>query len=257
MKRFLTLIGIAGILMLVLAATAFAARAPQQGTPQADGTPAPAGTPNSAQPSKSPEQGSAAWAGQSGRGMGMMGGGTKGGGMMGGRMMGSGTMSGGMMGGAAGTVQGHMGIAGDDMISMMAGVTPMHDDVEKMLDMTHQDLYNQMAAGKSLAQIAAEKGVTEQQLVDGIMAGRKAALDEAVAAGRMTRNQADAMLGYMQNNLKTMVNTPGMGLGTMWDTQPSQPGQSGRQNQSGQTGSAPNSAVTLPGQSLGPWWMHR
>jgi hypothetical protein len=144
-----------------------------------------------------------------------------------------GMMGRGMMGGVAGTGQSPMGSAGNAMLSLMAGVSPMHADVEQLLGMSQPDLYHQMAAGQSLAQIAAAKGVTETQLMDGMLAGRRAAFDQAVAAGRMTRGQADAMLGYLQTNLQTMVDTPGMGLGTggwgmMWSTQPGQPSQSGK-----------------------------
>lgn len=109
---------------------------------------------------------------------------------------------------------------------MMTSEARMADDVAWYLGMTNQDLYNQMAAGKSMAQIAAEKGITEQQLMDSIMASRRAAYDQAVQAGYMTRMNADTMLENINSNLKMMVNDQGYGSNgwnRMWEA-PSQPG---------------------------------
>lgn len=142
-------------------------------------------------------------------------------------------MRGGMMAGAP-KVQGHMGIMvgamgvtengayGMQHGTMGAGMTPMHDDVALMLGMTAQDLYNQMASGKSMVQIAAERGITEQQLMNSIMSSRRAAYNRAVQAGYMTQVYADTMLQNMNNNLQMMVNGQGYGSNSwnmMWGTQ--------------------------------------
>lgn len=151
----------------------------------------------------------------SGQGMGMHGG------MMGGRTsgrsmhgpIGKGRMrGGGMMAGSESYVTHEI---------MMTGMTPMHDDVAMQLGMSIEELYHQMAIGKSMVQLAAEKGITEQQLMDGIMAGRKAAFSQAVDAGHMTQVQADSMLINIENNLKMMINGQGTGStgwGMMWGT---------------------------------------
>ena len=214
MKKFLTIVG---VLVLALTATTFAARAAQ---PQLDsvGVNSLASMPATPQMQSTPVPST-----PSRRGMGMMGGGSS---MMQGNM---GGMSGGMMGGVPGAVQEHMNRMTDGAYNMLheamrVGATQMHDDVTRMLGMTAQDLYNQMAYGKSLVQLAAERGVTEQQLIDGIMTGRRAAFNQAVKEGRMTQLQADTMLKNMDSNLKMMVNAQGFassGLGMMWDTQPS------------------------------------
>ena len=72
---------------------------------------------------------------------------------------------------------------------MMLGVTPMHDDVAQYLGMTTQELYDHMAAGKSMAQVAAEMGFTEQQLMDAVMMGRQAASGKAVQDGYLTQDR--------------------------------------------------------------------
>jgi len=126
----------------------------------------------------------------------------------------------------AGMTQGQMtgttGGYGMNNGSMMYGVTPMYDDVASYMGMTAQDLYNQMAAGNSMVQIAAQKGITEQHLMDAIMTGRYAAYGQAIKGGYMTQAQANTMYQNMNNNLKNMVNGQGYGSSgwsMMWDTQ--------------------------------------
>lgn len=195
MKQSLRAVGLAGTLILALAAWALAASpvpsplfragmyTPQAitSTPQAQSTPVIA-TPDG--------QGTSFWGGMWG---GMIG-------RMARNMMGGGPMGWGRMGGFHAAQE-----------TMMVGISPTYDDIAMRLGMTTQDLYNYMASGKSLAQIAAEKGITEQQLIDGIMASRRAAYDQAVREGYMTQAQAEAMLEDMTNNLKMMVNGQGVG----------------------------------------------
>jgi hypothetical protein len=86
----------------------------------------------------------------------------------------------------------------------------MHDDLEELLGIGEADIHAAMVEGKSLVHIAAEKGVSEAQLTQALLDGRKAALDRAVENGRLTQTQADEMYGFMETNIKAMVNTPGI-----------------------------------------------
>ena len=149
-------------------------------------------------------------------------------GMHGGMMANAGMMRGGMMANAGMTHSGMMsefataanhdnpamgsGVGMND--GMMGGGDPMHESAQ-LLGMTDQDLYNQMMNGKSVVQVAAENGVTEQQLMDSMMATHRAAYDQAVQQGQMTRLYADTMLMMINNNLKMMINIPGYGTGGM------------------------------------------
>ena len=240
MKNVLTIIGLVGLLALTLTVRTFAAPTPQPQSAQlganamqimiATPTVGQVLQPTAALPGtvvpQGPNQITTPVPNAQGMGMGMHG--KMMGGMMGGmrgQMGMRGGMRGGMNGGAA--MQWQMDMSGTGGFSMnhemMFGVTPMHDDVAMQLGMTTQDLYNHMASGKSMVQIAAEKGITEQQLMDNIMAGRRAAYSQAVKDGHMTQPQADAMLQSLNNNLKTMVNGQGTGASgwsMMWDTQP-------------------------------------
>lgn len=212
MKHIITILAIAAILIVVFTFSNVAAQSSQPGaTTVVTVTPFPQG--------KSMPVNSA----PSGWGMGMHGGRMAGGpGRMQGRM---GMMNGNMLGGP-GMVTEHMGITAGGGFNMNhetmgMGVTQMQDDVSWYLGLRSQDLYIQMASGKSLVEIAAEKGITEQQLIDSVMTGRRVAFDQAVKAGYMTRIYADSMLQNLNSNLKLMVTDHGYGSSgwsMMWET---------------------------------------
>lgn len=51
-----------------------------------------------------------------------------------------------------------------------------------------------MKAGKTLAALAAEKGVKTQAVIDVLVSGSKAKLDEQLVAGKITKEQLDTKL---------------------------------------------------------------
>jgi len=85
--------------------------------------------------------------------------------------------------GFGGLDRGMMG-GGDSLISIAAD--------ELGLSLT--ELLTELQDGKSVADIAAEKGVEVQDIVDAYLAAVKESLDEAVADGRITQKQADWQL---------------------------------------------------------------
>ncbi|BCV21068.1 DUF2680 domain-containing protein [Moorella sp. Hama-1] len=73
-------------------------------------------------------------------------------------------------------------------------------------------------AGKSLADIAAEHGVDKSQLVDKVTAERKQLLEDRVAAGQITQEQANYCLENMQQRMeqnleRTTIGPNGQGRG--------------------------------------------
>lgn len=67
------------------------------------------------------------------------------------------------------------------------------------------DIAAERQAGKSLAQIAAEKGVDKAQLIGAAVAGRVEELDRLVEAGRITAEQKDLMLEQMKSRIATAI----------------------------------------------------
>ena len=76
------------------------------------------------------------------------------------------------------------------------------------LGMTQADLLAQIQGGKTIAQIAAERTVALSTIVDAFVATRQARMATAVADGRMTQAQVDAMLATMRANVTEQLSQP-------------------------------------------------
>ncbi|GEA15332.1 MAG: hypothetical protein PWR22_26 [Moorella sp. (in: firmicutes)] len=74
------------------------------------------------------------------------------------------------------------------------------DEIATALGITPQELRQEIQAGKTLEQIATEKGLTLAQLKEKLINEAKTQLDQAVASGKLTRDKADKIL----NNLEQM-----------------------------------------------------
>lgn len=79
----------------------------------------------------------------------------------------------------------------------------MHDYIEQALaaklGLTEQQVEDQLAAGKSMYQIALDNGIKQEDLANFMTDVHKTAFDKAVKDGLMTQQQADWMLQRMQN----------------------------------------------------------
>ena len=93
-------------------------------------------------------------------------------------------------------------------------VAPMHDRrngerldaVSGLLGITSDELKTELRAGKSLAEIATEKGVDTQKVIDAIVAEMTEKVNEKVAEGKITQDQADRMLANAVERVTAMVN---------------------------------------------------
>jgi hypothetical protein len=86
--------------------------------------------------------------------------------------------------------------------------------VSQLLGLTPAEIQAELQAGKSLVQIAATKSVTEQQLVDAILAPHKTVIQAKVTAGFLTQEQATLMLQQMETSVRASVNQTGTGSPT-------------------------------------------
>jgi hypothetical protein len=77
----------------------------------------------------------------------------------------------------------------------------MDDAAEELLGMTQAEIQAERLAGKSLAELAQAKGVSEAVLIQAIVDEHKADLAKLVADGKMTQAQADAMVSRMQEQV--------------------------------------------------------
>ena len=80
------------------------------------------------------------------------------------------------------------------------------DTVSELLGLTPEEIQVQRQEGKSLVEIAATQGVTEDALVDAITAAKEEAIQQRVEDGTLTQEQADLMLQQMTQRTAEMVN---------------------------------------------------
>jgi len=79
------------------------------------------------------------------------------------------------------------------------------DQLAEFLGMTPEDFWSALRGGKSVAQIAQERGKTRQEVVDFLTGKVKARLDEAVATGRITQERADEAMAAFQARLPQVL----------------------------------------------------
>jgi hypothetical protein len=115
----------------------------------------------------------------------------------------------------SGRAQGHMSGAGPGvgrhggMGGQMGG--PQQSLVAiaaQQLGMNQADLVAQLQGGKTIAQVAGEKNVPLDTIVNAFVATRQARMAQAVANGRMTQAEADAMLATLRANVIARLNEP-------------------------------------------------
>ena len=97
------------------------------------------------------------------------------------------------------------GPGGHGMMGHRGRNGPIHDYVEQALaqklGLTQAQIEEQLAAGKSMYQIAQDNGIADADIPALLQEVHQTALTNAVAAGVITQEQADAMLEHMQNRL--------------------------------------------------------
>jgi hypothetical protein len=80
--------------------------------------------------------------------------------------------------------------------------------------MTPDQVWAERVQGKTLADLASEKGVDTQKLVDVLVASQKTMLDQAVSDNRLTQAQADKWLEWYKQVAALQLTEPyGLGFG--------------------------------------------
>jgi len=77
--------------------------------------------------------------------------------------------------------------------------------VATLLKMTREELRAELGAGKSLAEIAAAKGVSKTDLIAAMTAPAKERVAKAVAAGKLTQARADELIAHLTERVTKLV----------------------------------------------------
>lgn len=99
-----------------------------------------------------------------------------------------------------------------------AGPADGMNDIATLLGMTPDQIWAERVQGKTLADLAKEKGVDTQKLVDALVASQKTMLDQAVTDNRLTQAQADKWLAWYTQSAALQLTEPygpGFGMGGM------------------------------------------
>jgi hypothetical protein len=119
------------------------------------------------------------------------------------------------------------------------------DAAAEALGLTPDELFSELHSGKTLSDLATQQGVDLQTVQDAINAAHTAAeqqaIEQAVADGQISRQQADWMLQGLQNGWLGGPGLPGHGHG---------PGGMQPGDQSQPQGSRFQERMVVPGQSL-------
>jgi len=122
-----------------------------------------------------------------------------------------------MMGGSGQTGYGHGMMGGRG--GMLGANSDMHTFVwnalAETLGLTSDELTAEVSSGKTIVQIAEEKGISRTDLVAALETAHNDALAQAVADGYLTQEQADSMLAQMAGRYEWMIDNTGAGYGMM------------------------------------------
>jgi hypothetical protein len=83
--------------------------------------------------------------------------------------------------------------------------------VADALGITDEELRTALASGQTIAELAAAEGVDVQVVIDAMLAEVEQRLDDKVADGRITQEDADAKLTEATERITERVNTAGLG----------------------------------------------
>jgi uncharacterized protein YidB (DUF937 family) len=78
--------------------------------------------------------------------------------------------------------------------------------VAEALGLSEDDLRTALEGGQTLAEVAEEQGVDTQEVVDAIVTAQQERLDEAVADGDLTQEQADEIAANAEERVTALVN---------------------------------------------------
>jgi hypothetical protein len=85
---------------------------------------------------------------------------------------------------------------------------PGLDVAAQALGMTTDELHTALEGGQTLAQVASDKGVNVQVVIDALVASATNHINEEVTSGEITQAQADTKLADLSQRVTDRVNNP-------------------------------------------------
>jgi hypothetical protein len=138
--------------------------------------------------------------------------------------------------------------------------TSISESVTDLLGLSSEQIQELRQAGKSLVEIAAGQGISEDALIEAILKDRQVTLQNMVEAGTITQLQADQRLAQMTERLNLAVNRTTTGAPEWAGTGAGMGAQNGSgRSMSGKGGSGGNQSgcTGTPGTCTGAGKMNR
>jgi polyhydroxyalkanoate synthesis regulator phasin len=80
---------------------------------------------------------------------------------------------------------------GDGSLDLHRGHQPVQDVLDEVLAISHEELHVRMESGQNLAAVAEDLGIDPQTLVDALVESWSPAIDNLLAAGTITEDEAE------------------------------------------------------------------
>ncbi len=93
--------------------------------------------------------------------------------------------------------------------AIQKGYGMMFDVIADFLGMSQEEIQTERESGKSIAEIAQEKDITEQELSDSMLEAKTERFQEAVENGYLTQEQADERMERMQEKIERKMEKTG------------------------------------------------
>jgi len=98
-------------------------------------------------------------------------------------------------------------------VTGMRGYDYVQSILKNNLGMTDKEITDGLNSGKSMYDLAKEKGMTEEQFKAALLEERNKAVDKAIADGKITKEEGVAMKEILKNNLENCTGIPGERMG--------------------------------------------
>lgn len=110
------------------------------------------------------------------------------------------------------TIRTHQGV-GLARVTGTRGYDYVQSILKNNLGMTDKEITDGLNSGKTMYDLAKEKGMTEEQFKAALLEERNKAVDKAVADGKITKEEGVAMKETLKNNLESCTGIPGERMG--------------------------------------------
>lgn len=103
--------------------------------------------------------------------------------------------------------------AGLGRVTDMRGYDYVEAILKNKLGMNDKEITGGLNSGKTMYDLAKEKGMTEEQFKTALLEEKNKAIDKAVTDGKITKEEGQNLKAIVKNNVDNCIGTPGQRQG--------------------------------------------